>query len=518
MLTVGRLGKLMSWKNSLSSHEQKSFVVTFATILRELDHRSPDSSSLLKVISFFDQESISLHMINEGAEQFRSAPDSRSSSITTPPELQSLVTLLCSPVLLQQAIEPLLLQSLVRCESTQGTSILHMHDSIQFVIREIARRDDCWFHLAVGLVYGAFRRIGDPASHKCWAQCETLSPHIQSLSKLYDGYTMMDSELDRMNVGLAQYLTGRGRYSEAEALFRQTLAGTAKRHGLEHTNTLEIDEELAMVYWRQGRYNEAQALLRQVLTSREKDFGSDLSDTLRTVHNLALTYQSQGQYKEAEAWFGKALVGREKALGSEHPDTLATIHYMALTYRYQERNSEAEALYGRALTARKKALGLEHEDTLKTMNNIANVYHAQGRYEDAETMHRRVLAIKDKLFGLDHPSTLATVHCLALNNISQGKFITAEKLLGQALAEREKLLGPEHPDTLKTVQNLAVTYDLQERHGEGLVLYMRALAGREKRLGHDHPHTLETVRSLAKFFKEQSALLQNRFPLVFNST
>jgi tetratricopeptide (TPR) repeat protein len=508
--------KLMSWENEFSDYEQKSFMVTFTTLLHELDHESPDSGNLLRVLSYFDPDKISLHMINEGVKDLQLPSASGSKS----PQLKSLITVLHCPAQLQRAIKPLHNLSLVRCkESTQGRSTLHIHEEIQYVMQEIIWRlgDDCWYQVAVGLIYGAFQQIGDAASHKCWAQYETLSPHIISLSKLDDRHTMVDARLDEMNIGLGHYLTSRGRYSEAEVLFRQAHASAAELHGPEHADTLRIGEDLARVYWELGRYVEAQALLHQILTSREKDPGTSLN-TLGTIHNLARTYHLQGQYKKAVIWFSKAFAGREKALGSGHPDTLQTMHYIAHTYRDLGWYCKAESLFKQALAGREKILGPEHSDTLKTMTVLATVYSAQGQYDEAEKMFGNALAIKKEVLRADHPSTLVTIYCQAMNKRSQGQYDEAERLFGEALAGRENILGPEHPDTLKTVQNLAVTYDLQARYGEAVVLYGRALAGREKVLGHDHPHTLETVRSLARFFKEQSVLLQNHFPLAFNST
>jgi tetratricopeptide (TPR) repeat protein len=514
----------LSWENRLSSYEQKSIAITFSTQLQELDSQFPISGNLLKVLSFFDPESIPLHMIVEGAKDLRLSSASHPSFpsiVIVSPMLEPLITLLCSSTQRREAISQLCHDSLVKCESTQGTSTLRIHDLVQFLIQEITRRDDRqshWFHIAVGLACGAFRRVDDPASYKCWAQCEMLSPHIRSLSKWSDEYDIQDTELGRANIGIARYMSSRGRYGEAEALFRCEMEGSAKLRGPEHPDTLKIAEELAMVYSQQGRYNEAQTLLEQTLANRVENLGSRHLDTLGTVHNLALTYQSRGRYKEAEKLLGKALAGREKGLGPEHPDTLGTVHCLGLNYLYQGRNGEAEILYVRALNGRERVLGREHQDTLKTMNNLASIYQRQGRYVEGEKLHRHTLEIKKTRLGLGHPSTLVTVDNLAITIRSLGRYAEAENLFKQALAAKEEAHGLEHPETLKTVYNLAVTHNLQERYDEAVNLYKRALVGREKSLGRNHPHTLEIVRSLAEFFQEQSVLLRNRFPLAFDLT
>ena len=516
--------KLISWETQLLNYEQKPFMITFITLFKTLDHQS---RNLLRVLSYFDPDKISLDMINDGAKNLATASASEFQSS----QVESLVTLLHCPTQLQQAIQPLTRLSLVRCESAKTGQqsngavemepYLHIHDEIQYVIQEITQRigDECWFQVAVGLVYGAFQQVNDPTLHGCWAQCERLSPHILSLSKLDDRHTKPDSKLNQMNVGLGHYLASRGRYNEAKALFRQAQTNTAKLCGPEHADTLQIGEQLAKVYWELGRYTEAQVLLQQILTSREKDPKLSLT-TLSTVHNLARTYHLQGQYKKAQMWFEKALAGRKNFFGSEHSDTLQTMHYIGLTYRDLGWYKKAESVLEKALAGRENLniLGPTHHDTLKTMTILATVYSVQGRYDEAEKKYKHALAIKENVLGPDHPSCLVTIYCQANNKRSQGQYDEAEYLFRKALAGRENVLGPEHPDTLKTVQNLAATYDLQARYGEAMMLYWRALVGREKVLGRDHPHTLETVHSLAKFFNDQGVLLQKDFPLAFNAT
>jgi tetratricopeptide (TPR) repeat protein len=515
----------MGLENNLSNYEQKSVAVTFGSQLKELESQSPDCSNLLRVISFFDPEGIPLDMITEGVEGLRlhSASNSRSSDITLKlkpmqsilhkletklqlrrakptittqvstdeqinrpimdPQLESLIALMSSPVQLQQAIRYLRQLSLVGYKSTEDTSALRIHDLIQIIIQERARRDGRqyhWFHVATVLACDAFRHVDDPFSHTCWAQCEMFHPHIQSLTKWDDEHTIGNSELRRANMRIGQYLRSRGRYSEAEALFRRALTSTEKLLGPEHPDSLTIVQNISSIYWRQGRYDQAEALCKRTLT------------------------------------------GREKVLGPEHPNTLQTMHTYATVYRLQKRFVEAEGLYGRALASREKLLGPDHPVTLQTVNSLATLYHVQDRYIEAETLFRRALAGREKLLGQEHKETLATVNKLAMVYELQGRSKEAEALYGQALRGQETLLGHEHPNTLRTVQNLAHTYHLHRRWDEAETLYQRALTGREKVLGSDHPDTLVTVRELAELLKDQSRnaevmILHKDFPLAFKS-
>lgn len=507
----------MGLENNLSNYEQKSVAVTFGSQLKELESRSPDCNNLLRVLSFFDPEGIPLDMISEGVGGLRLL-NSESSDITpksksmqsilhkletklqrrrvkptaltegsthkpvnTSPELESLIALMRSPVQLQQAIQYLRQLSLVGYKSIEDTSALRIHDLIQIIIQESIRRNgrqNHWFYVAAVLACSAFQHVEDPFSHRCWAQCETFHPHIQSLTKWDDEHTVGNSELRQANMRIGQYLKSCGRYSEAETLFKRALMGTESLLGPEQPDTLTIVQNIASVNWRQGRYNEAEILCKRVLTGREKALGTKHPSTLETMHTYATVYRLQGRYVEAETLYGRALASREKLLGPEHPNTLQTVNSLAVLYQVQHRYNEAEILFRRALAGREKLFGPEDKETLGTVNNLAMVYELQGRFKEAETLY------------------------------------------GRALRGQEASLGSEHPNTLRTLQNLAYTYHLHKRYDEAETLYRRALTGREKVLGSGHPDTLVTVREFAKFFKDHSRhedaiILQNGFPLAF---
>jgi len=223
----------------------------------------------------------------------------------TSPKL-ALLTLV-QPVELQGAIQQLRQLCLVGYEPT---STLRIHDLTQIMIHESVEREGTqyyWFRVAMILACVAFRYIEDFSSYKCWAQCETLSPHIQSLTIWDDKYAIGSSELDRANIDIAEYWRSLGRYGEAAALLERVLA----------------------------RWNEV--------------LGAEHPDTLGTVHNLTYAYEQLGQYTKAEELYGRALTGNENLFGPEHPDTLRAVHNLACLYLSQGRLNGAERFHGWAL-------------------------------------------------------------------------------------------------------------------------------------------------------------------------
>jgi tetratricopeptide (TPR) repeat protein len=120
---------------------------------------------------------------------------------------------------------------------------------------------------------------------------------------------------------------------------------------------------LALLLDRQGKYEEAEAMHRQTLATREKGLGHEHPDTLTSMNNLALLLDRQGKYEEAVAMHKQTLTTREKVLGHKHPDTLTSMHCLAYLLAKQCCYDESIALYDRACAAYSILLKDDHLTT-----------------------------------------------------------------------------------------------------------------------------------------------------------
>jgi hypothetical protein len=113
----------------------------------------------------------------------------------------------------------------------------------------------------------------------------------------------------------------------------------------------------------QGKYEEAEAINRQTLARREKVLGPEHPDTLGSMNNLAGVLNSQGKHKEAEVMHRQTLAGMEKVLGHEHPSTLTSVYCLAHLLTRCRRYNESLALYERACAGYQAVLGKDHPTT-----------------------------------------------------------------------------------------------------------------------------------------------------------
>ena len=471
-----RFGKAISWEHTLSDYEHKSVAATFASQLQDLDRQYPDASKLLRVMAFLDPESIPLEMLITGAKAIctieAQQPPTRS------PLTASLLTLIQSPIALQNAITQLQTRCLVAYHSISQPPAFRIHDLIQLVVLENTRSsgfNEETFELAVNLVCASFGKIEIPESPEWWPQCELLVPHIQSLTVRQDTSSTAKKALLPANHRRGKYLYSRGRFIEAENLCESIIPDMEQLFSPNDLDTLAAMHHLALVYERRGRYVDAETLFKRVLESYKIRLGPEHRRTLDTMYNLAIVYfhQRRSRASDAETLLKQTLQSQESQFGSEDNDTLWTMNMLAAVYKSQTRYDEAEALLTRVLSAREKLLGSEHYDTLCTKHALANVYHSQRHYDAAAALFQQVLRASERDFGPQHPDTLATMYYLAHVYTSQDRNAEAEQLLVRVLAGQDKVYGLSHHRTQRTVKALLSVYKKLGRVDDARVLKQR---------------------------------------------
>jgi tetratricopeptide (TPR) repeat protein len=295
----------------------------------------------------------------------------------------------------------------------------------------------------------------------------------------------------------AAKIVGRGRYGEAEQLYRQVLDSQRRILGDDHPDTLKTWHRLVRVITERGRYSEAEQLCRKVLRERRRVLGDDHPDTLTARGTLAKLTGMQGRWDEDEQLCRELLSDRLRILGEGHPDSLGTMHGLAWTIVHQGRNSEAERLFRTVLRERERALGEEHPDSLATRHGLYWTIARQGRLAEAELLYRDLLADRYSVMGDEHPATQATRHRLAQVVFDQGRHSEAEKMCQEVLSACEQILEHDNPDMLASRRLLARTIAAQGRP-EAYELLSRLLTDHERVLGHNHPDTALTRAELEK--------------------
>jgi len=364
------------------------------------------------------------------------------------------------------------------------------HDSFNRVVRQLlgARLERVKGHL--GAAEAILRNVRSSIAR------QPMSSGIQVLVHT------IDSEL-----GLILHQSGR--YDEAEALFRRSLAVTEDMLGHRHPAYSATLYNLSCVLSAQGEYVEAERLLRDVLA-----LGSMTPESESTLRGAALSalagmLSERGEYIEAERLLGEALAIKEKSRGREHPEYGASLNELAGVFARQGKHGEAERLFREALANGERALGRQHPSYSAALHNLATVLAQQGNAHEAERLLRETIAIEAKALGREHPQYSTSLHSLATVLAQQGKLTEAERLLRESLAIDEKVLGRQHPSFGASLHSLACMLSRQGKFVEAERLFHESIAVKEKALGLEHIDLFRTLAELALVVAGQGRILDS---------
>ncbi|KAF5837470.1 hypothetical protein DUNSADRAFT_4385 [Dunaliella salina] len=310
----------------------------------------------------------------------------------------------------------------------------------------------------------------------------------------------------RARVGLASCLTNLGKLSEAEVLYRESLASRQRVLGPEHPDSISSVNNLASCLKDQGKLSEAEVLYRESLASRQRVLGPDHPDSINSVNNLAVCLSNQGKLFEAEVLYRESVSSLQRVLGPDHPDSISSINNLAVCLADQGNLSEAVVLFRESLASRQRVLGPDHPDSMSSVSNLAGCLTKQGNLSKAEVLYRESLASRQRVLGPDHPGSISSVNNLAVCLDDQGKLSEAEFLYRESLASRQSVLGLDHPDSISSINNLAICLKNQGKLSDAEVLFRESLASRQRVLGPDFPHSISSANKLAICLKKQEKL------------
>ncbi len=299
-------------------------------------------------------------------------------------------------------------------------------------------------------------------------------------------------ERDVHDVAWERYMTAgsgaarQGNYAEAERQFSlaRTEAEARDPLGPHMTGTLSSQ---AFLHRTQGEYTEAESLFRQTLAIQESVLGSEHPDLARSLGGLAFVYQDQGRYSEAEPLYKRVLAINEKAFGLGDPRTATSLSNLAGLYKAMGHYDEAEPLHRQALAIDEETLGPNDLAVSSNLRDLAGLSQAQGKHAEAESLSKRALAIRETVQGSRGALVGSSLRDLAWLYAAQGRYAEAESLYKRALAIAEEPLHPDSAGVGEILDNLADLYRAEGRYAEAEPLYQRALAIREKELGPQHP-------------------------------
>jgi tetratricopeptide (TPR) repeat protein len=217
---------------------------------------------------------------------------------------------------------------------------------------------------------------------------------------------------------LARQYAGRGRFADAEPLYKRSLVLLDRLVGPEHPDVALTLSNLADLYMEQGRYGEAEPLLKRSLAIREKALGAYHQDVGLSISGLAELYRIQGRISEAMPLYERNLE-LALTLGSDNPNAGISILQIGTLCRDLGNGSDGEPLFQLGLAMLKRAVPPDHPILGRAFIAQGKLYLASLDFWSATESFQRALSIVRKVSSrTDHPDEsealdgLASVHYL----------------------------------------------------------------------------------------------------------
>ncbi len=377
---------------------------------------------------------------------------------------------------------------------------LSVHCLVQAVIEDQMDREqlEIWGERLIQAIYAML----PSATDSMWQCCEDVLSYASVCHRLLKQQGMMFLQAAQLFDKVGRYLLEQGRYKEAGEFLEASSAQWERL--VEPTDLRRVE----CFYWQavllryQGYYERAKLLQHRVLELRKQQLGLDHLQTAESLNELAVLYCCEGNAEQAELLCQRALAIREQHLGPDHPQTAQSLSNLAFHYWKQGKYEQAEAIGLHALTLFEQSLGANHLDTARCLSNLARLYWDLEKNEKAKLFAQRALAIREQHLGPDHPEIAASLEDTACLYQQQNCFEQAEIVLLRSLTICERQLGTEHPQTTSVLFTLAHLYLKQDQNEQAKILFERVMTSNTRYLGPGHLQTAMSMGALALLYQK----------------
>jgi tetratricopeptide (TPR) repeat protein len=183
-----------------------------------------------------------------------------------------------------------------------------------------------------------------------------------------------------------------GRLATAEHLLIAAME-QAEKFGPEDMKVADTANDLAVVYATAGKITEAELLFRRSLAIGIRGFGTEHPAVGATMQNLGILYAMEHQYLAAEQLLKHALEVDLKQFGFTHIRTAQTLKTLASLYAVQGQMAQAERLIRASLTIL-EVTQVKHEDPqmIGTLEVFASILRNTNRDREAQEIEQHLEA------------------------------------------------------------------------------------------------------------------------------
>ena len=304
-------------------------------------------------------------------------------------------------------------------------------------------------------------------------------------------------------IDLAILLSYDERLPEAEDLLREALTLGQDNLQPDHELIIYAKEQLADVLIARAEHTEAQALLQEVLSVIRDNEALHYKFGPKVLLNLGNILLFGEDFRAAEKIFLELLRDYEEKGDTSNPNYIAAKGSVARAFMELHKFEDGLRHMREGLEMSQRVNGERHRTTLVLEVNLGMALSALGRHEESLLHTEFAFEAFEEVFGERAPATVFVSVNYANQLRELGRFSEAETYLKKAVALNGETLGAEHPNTLRSQLALSHLYFDSNRGSEAEGMTRRVLEASQDTLGEDKELTLEGKDLLGRILKQK---------------
>jgi serine/threonine protein kinase/tetratricopeptide (TPR) repeat protein len=240
-----------------------------------------------------------------------------------------------------------------------------------------------------------------------------------------------------------------GRLEQAEALLRAARENSIRLYGLNSHQTVEISGSLANTLLGKGKATEADALFKQGIQIERQLMAEGLGNKKNLAHALAGYGGMLDQRNDpaAQAYLLEVLKYSSAFTGKERTIIAMTYNDLSGEAYARGNDDEAERYIRAALDEYRKLPPATYVEMATALSNLGALLIKKGKYSEAEPFVLEGLQLRQRILGNAHPSTAMALYRLSDLRYRQGRYVEAETAAQQSIDSFKGALAAPQDNT-----------------------------------------------------------------------
>jgi eukaryotic-like serine/threonine-protein kinase len=253
-------------------------------------------------------------------------------------------------------------------------------------------------------------------------------------------------------------------------MFQEAIA--IDRRGTEemHRNMGDPMQNLAVLMFKEGRYTEAAAAARETIATLRQYRGVDSPSLLQAEAGYALTLAQLRRPAEAEAVLRDVVAQGARVRGAEHPETLASKIQLGENLVDLQRYAEAAEILRPTAESLDRVLGPNHSYSSTAWGLYAVAACNGSNAADGLAAERRIAEMRAKTLPTGDWRLSNTQAIIGLCLTHLRRYTEAEPILREAVDNLESSRGPGFANTQRAYKYLRELYVAMDRPADAELL------------------------------------------------